>query len=296
MLIVVTIIGILAAAIIPRVNGIMERARDLQRVNGLRTIATALEAYKDTHGHYPLREPTDEEMKLIQESWKSVSRYPILWYYKLNGGTNGLAEPLHEYLKEIPKDPQSSNQIMLSEPRSRENPSNRRGAKTPTSYPKGEFFYRLVYTPEMLDRDDQTFRKYFRANRFSTQYLNKDETNFGKFPRKAILVAKVETPDSANFVARKPNPINRRWKTNQIKRVYRGRNSRWRHRWGYYLIPNWDNWLLQKKAVQERHIGLLHLCDKIEKVKEWEETFATAENKTCRYSSKDQLYYIIKLE
>ena len=68
MLIVVTIIGILAAAIIPRVNGIMERARDLQRVNGLRTIATALEAYKATHGHYPLREPTDEEMKLIQES------------------------------------------------------------------------------------------------------------------------------------------------------------------------------------------------------------------------------------
>ena len=46
----------------------MERARDLQRVNGLRTIATALEAYKATHGHYPLREPTDEEMKLIQES------------------------------------------------------------------------------------------------------------------------------------------------------------------------------------------------------------------------------------
>ena len=67
MLIVVTIIAILTA-IIPRVNGIMERARDLQRVNGLRTIATALEAYKATHGHYPLREPTDEEMKLIQES------------------------------------------------------------------------------------------------------------------------------------------------------------------------------------------------------------------------------------
>ena len=82
----------------------------------------------------------------------------------------------------------------------------------------------------MLDRDDQTFRKYFRASRYSTNYLKKDETNFGKFPRKAILVAKVETPDSANFVARKPNPINRRWKTNQIKRVKYGRNARWRHR------------------------------------------------------------------
>ena len=67
MLIVVTIITILTA-IIPRVNGIMERARDLQRVNGLRTIATALEAYKATHGHYPLREPTDKERETINTS------------------------------------------------------------------------------------------------------------------------------------------------------------------------------------------------------------------------------------
>lgn len=46
-LIVVTIIGILAAAILPRVNGILERARDLQRKTGLQQIASALELYKD---------------------------------------------------------------------------------------------------------------------------------------------------------------------------------------------------------------------------------------------------------
>jgi len=47
MLIVVTIIGILATAILPRVNGILERARDLQRKTGLQQIASALELYKD---------------------------------------------------------------------------------------------------------------------------------------------------------------------------------------------------------------------------------------------------------
>lgn len=99
------------------------------------------------------------------------------------------------------------------------NPESRRSAKVPGSFPKGEFYYRLVYSPEMLDRDDKTFRKYFKPNWFSTNYLTKEETNFENFPRNAILVAKVETPESANFIARKPNPINRRWKTNQIKRV-----------------------------------------------------------------------------
>ena len=46
-LIVVTIIGILATAILPRVNGILERAKDLQRKTGLQQIAAALELYKD---------------------------------------------------------------------------------------------------------------------------------------------------------------------------------------------------------------------------------------------------------
>ena len=47
MLIVVTIIGMLATAILPRVNGILERAKDLQRKTGLQQIAAALELYKD---------------------------------------------------------------------------------------------------------------------------------------------------------------------------------------------------------------------------------------------------------
>lgn len=78
MLIVLVIIGILSATILPRISGVLAKSRDLQRVNGLRQIASALQWYQDTHGHYPLREPTVDEQKLIQESGKIVSWYPNL--------------------------------------------------------------------------------------------------------------------------------------------------------------------------------------------------------------------------
>lgn len=54
MLIVIVIIGILAAALIPRLTGIQERARDTGREAGLRTISQALELFAvDNNGLYP---------------------------------------------------------------------------------------------------------------------------------------------------------------------------------------------------------------------------------------------------
>ena len=53
MLIVVIIIGILSAAILPRLTGYMARTRDLQRHMDLRNIATAIELYKSNKGTLP---------------------------------------------------------------------------------------------------------------------------------------------------------------------------------------------------------------------------------------------------
>ena len=53
MLIVVIIIGILSAAILPKLTGYMARTRDLQRHMDLRNIATAIELYQSNKGKLP---------------------------------------------------------------------------------------------------------------------------------------------------------------------------------------------------------------------------------------------------
>lgn len=53
MLIVIVIIGILAAALIPRVTGLQARARDAGREVEMRNVALALELYYIDHGEYP---------------------------------------------------------------------------------------------------------------------------------------------------------------------------------------------------------------------------------------------------
>ncbi|MEI7478298.1 MAG: type II secretion system protein [bacterium] len=50
MLIVVVIIGILAAALIPRLQSVQARARDTKRKADLHQIGTALAIYKEDHG------------------------------------------------------------------------------------------------------------------------------------------------------------------------------------------------------------------------------------------------------
>lgn len=52
MLIVIVIIGILAAALIPRLTGVQSRARDVQRTANLREISTALSTYQLDNGNY----------------------------------------------------------------------------------------------------------------------------------------------------------------------------------------------------------------------------------------------------
>lgn len=80
-LIVIAIIGILSVTIFPKVNKALETSRDFARINGLKQIASALEFYKDSHGHYPLREPTDKEWAEIN----AHEKYKYSWgrYYNL---------------------------------------------------------------------------------------------------------------------------------------------------------------------------------------------------------------------
>jgi general secretion pathway protein G len=53
MLIVIVIIGILAAALIPRLTGIQSRARDTGRGADARSIGTALATFQLDNGSYP---------------------------------------------------------------------------------------------------------------------------------------------------------------------------------------------------------------------------------------------------
>ncbi len=53
LLIVITIIGILAVALVPRISQGPARARDVQRKADLQQVATALEMYYADHGEYP---------------------------------------------------------------------------------------------------------------------------------------------------------------------------------------------------------------------------------------------------
>ena len=86
MLIVVVIIGILAAAILPRLTGAQAATRDVARQKGLNDIASALEMYTTSVGSYP-----DTATK---------------------GSADGLSGALvadKGYLKDIPADPQTKS-------------------------------------------------------------------------------------------------------------------------------------------------------------------------------------------
>ena len=65
MLIVVIIVGILSAAILPRLTGYMARTRDLKRQVDLRNVAAAIELYKSNKGKWP--EIYDKNNKVISD-------------------------------------------------------------------------------------------------------------------------------------------------------------------------------------------------------------------------------------
>ncbi len=77
LMIVITIIGILAVALIPRITGGPARARDAQRKTDLSEIAGALESYaSDSGGSYPAN-PTTKKLFACMDLMTSLKPYMI---------------------------------------------------------------------------------------------------------------------------------------------------------------------------------------------------------------------------
>ena len=90
MLIVIVIIGILAAALIPRLTGAQDQARDTARLADLNQIGTALAVYNaDTNG------------------------YPGMAGTAASGASQALSGMAPTYIKSIPTDPKTAQAVTV---------------------------------------------------------------------------------------------------------------------------------------------------------------------------------------
>lgn len=87
MLIVIVIVGILAAALIPRLVWVQERARDTARRADLQQVGGAISTYELDNGQYP----SDKDGAALA------------------GSTRALTDVLSAYLKTMPNDPKNFN-------------------------------------------------------------------------------------------------------------------------------------------------------------------------------------------
>jgi general secretion pathway protein G len=87
LLIVVVVIGILAAIVIVAYNGIQATARDNIRKSDLKNLATAIEAYYATNGNYPM-----------SAGWCTQISHPSY--------TTAFQTEMAQFLNQLPLDPQ----------------------------------------------------------------------------------------------------------------------------------------------------------------------------------------------
>ena len=244
MLIVVIIIGILSAAILPRLTGYMARTRDLKRQTDLRNVAAAIEMYKGVHGSYPLRVINEEDKRFVQQGG-FLPREDFVSF-----GSIDRLEGIKEYLSDFPKDP-SNSQI---------------------------FFYDdlLPIKDKRLMNVHEEKRKWAKFHQHVIPpgaYVYQQFFKEGVFWNAAVLVAKVETPENANFVWTSRG----RWLTE---------GSAWQH----------PTYITKQDTNKKRwEIDNLVFCKTITK---WNgPRHAKVDNdENCTYSNVDQLYYIIKLD
>ena len=224
-LIVVVIIGILSAAILPKLTGYMARTRDLQRHMDLRNIATAIELYQSNKGKLP--EIYDKNNKVTSAfGWRATS---LLW--------------IKEYIKSIPKDPSNLFVWEIMHPHHRN--GNRLG--------DGDYLY-------LSTRD---MGGLLEANG-------------------ALLFAKVETPEYANYIKVHSDQVLGRDITS-LGGVFWGANFNPKT-WGYPLVAP----LVPAKS--------LLFCTKISKSDKPSMTKNEDGTINCTYSDPKQLYYIVKIQ
>jgi len=93
MLIVIVIIGILAAALVPRLIDVQGRARDTKRKADMKTIISALEMYMLDNSSYPSAHAANPNTYNGSQRRSSIMD-STLWFPTLD-----------TYLSSIPKDP-----------------------------------------------------------------------------------------------------------------------------------------------------------------------------------------------
>ena len=105
LLIVIVVIGVLAAISIVAYNGVTAKARDAQRAQDIKTIAKALEMYYVDNGQFPDSRcgagsnPACPDPKKINTWWATTS----------DGSWNVLEQALvPKYISALPKDPRAS--------------------------------------------------------------------------------------------------------------------------------------------------------------------------------------------
>ena len=249
MLIVVIIIGILSAAILPRLTGYMARTRDLKRQTDLRNVAAAIEMYKGAHGSYPLR-VMNEEDKLLAQQDKDMKHFLSNNNRDfISLGSIDRLDGIKEYLSDFPKDP-SNSQI---------------------------FFYDdlLPIFDNNLMKQTENKKRWVKFHQHIIPpgaYVYQQFFKGGVFGNAAVLVAKVETPENANFV----------WVREGAMWLMGGR---WNH----------PNYTIHQSSNSLWEIDNLVFCKTITK---WNgPRHAKVDNdENCTYSNVDQLYYIIKLD
>ena len=91
LLIVIVVIGILAAITIVAYNGVQQRARDAQRKQDVATITKALELYYTDNGRYP----NSSGSTSINNSWSTTA----------DSSWTNLANQLASYVNTLPRDP-----------------------------------------------------------------------------------------------------------------------------------------------------------------------------------------------
>ena len=224
MLIVVIIIGILSAAILPKLTGYMARTRDLKRQADLRNIATAIELYKSNKGKLP--EIYDENNQVSSSfGWRATS---LLW--------------IKEYIKSIPKDPSNL------------------------------FVWEIMHP-------------HHRGNRLSNgDYLYLSTRDMGGLleANGALLFAKVETPEYANYI-----------KVHSDQVLGRDITSLGGVFWGANFNPKtWGDPLVAPHVPPKS----LLFCTKISKSDKPSMTKNEDGTINCTYSDPKQLYYIVKIE
>ena len=71
-MIVIAIIGVLAATLLPRLQGAQERSRDSWRITALKSTAAVLEVYFSDNGQYPV-DPADAVTDAAGTAWPCLS-------------------------------------------------------------------------------------------------------------------------------------------------------------------------------------------------------------------------------